>query len=729
LKNILLHIIFIFFVFQANAQSIIWEQQWTRGNNEVPERIKINRDSTFIISGAWSDGVIFYPSFFLNIDKSGNILWDTLGRLLQTGEQDIVERPTGGYLFTASTRDIANNKSTIFLQKISANGDTSAHINYPNNYLVTFPNKLLILPNGDYVIAGFAASTNNFNQYYFLQKIDSSGNEIWHKEYAYYAYQCDLILNKKGNFVLSGINANIADPNFHPYLIEVTPDGDSIGSKSIVIDDINYQEYNYHLYNNMIQTSDGGYALSGYIDSSSYQIGFIAKTDSAFNLKWTYLHRSPLNPIKNVLARKIVELEDSSIVLLGKEDTAGKFMAVKVNKNGQFLSKKSFLSSISAYIHPYDWTFLNDGSAVVIGIGSGGAYLARIGNVGKPFIEQDSCKSFAATFTAEQIGDSIEFTNTSNGGYAWADQSIWKFSDSTSSTFFSKKNLVSGAPDSVWARLTATNPYGCTNTVAKKVKVMRDCSGAPVPSFTANENSDSVFFVNTTTGSNITSYSWKFSDSTTSILANPKLKISAPLDSVWARLTVTNNNGCINTISQKAKIINDCAGAPIPSFTANQNSDSVFFVNTSTGSNIISYQWKFSDSTSSILTNPQLRITSPLDSVWARLTVTDNDGCYTTLGQKVKVSTVTAITGIGRTWNVSVSPNPFSQSTIFNISGGTNKTYKLSIVNSLGETIQSHEIKNQNTFTMNRAGLPNGLYFYVLSDDEGKSVTGKLVAD
>jgi hypothetical protein len=201
------------------------------------------------------------------------------------------------------------------------------------------------------------------------------------------------------------------------------------------------------------------------------------------------------------------------------------------------------------------------------------------------------------------------------------------------------------------------------------------------------------------------------------------------VDSVWARLTATNGYGCSATVSKKVKFVRDCSGAPVPLFTANQNADSVFFINASTGSNIISYQWKFSDSTSSSLTNPKLKIATPLDSVWARLTVTNSTGCSTTVSQKVKVYTLTGIKVPAATWSVSVFPNPFSQSTVFNINGTASRTYKLSIINSLGETIQSHEIKNQNTFTLNRSGIPSGLYFYVMSDEEGKSSTGKLVVE
>jgi hypothetical protein len=172
----------------------------------------------------------------------------------------------------------------------------------------------------------------------------------------------------------------------------------------------------------------------------------------------------------------------------------------------------------------------------------------------------------------------------------------------------------------------------------------------------------------------------------------------------------------------------DCSGAPVPSFTANENSDSVFFVNTSTGNIIISYQWKFSDSTASVLTNPKLKINAPLDSVWARLTVTDNDGCYTTLSQKVKVSTLTAINQKTSSLSVSVSPNPFTETTIFKVNNNSNSGYQLTILNSLGEEIFSRNF-SEKEYTLNASSFSSGLYMYVVRDAEGKMKSGKLVVE
>lgn len=76
--------------------------------------------------------------------------------------------------------------------------------------------------------------------------------------------------------------------------------------------------------------------------------------------------------------------------------------------------------------------------------------------------------------------------------------------------------------------------------------------------------------------------------------------------------------------------------------------------------------------------------------------------------------------------NYSISPNPFSSSTIFQ----TDKVFKdlsLTLYNSFG--LQVKQIKNNSgqTITLHRDNLPSGLYFIRLTQDNKTSTTNKLI--
>jgi hypothetical protein len=429
--------------------------------------------------------------------------------------------------------------------------------------------KIIELPNGDIISSG--SKNGNFA----LLKINSAGDSIWLKDYPYQSmgndYSYEVIVNHKGNYLLGGESYSFITGVFsnHRRFMELTPDGDTVRTRLLVLKNKNINENQTYEGESIIQTSALDYAFSTIIDSvnaSSQTVGSkaaISLMDTSFNLKWTTV--LPYQSQDYALSTKVLELADSTLAVVITEES-NKFYFFNLDRYGNILRKKTFTTALCTNLKIYSWKFFKDSSIVVVGRCDTDSYIAKLDSIGIPFIPRDTCKTFTPSFTTQQTGDSLQFFNTSNGGYDYASQSAWKFADSTSSSIFNSKIKIPVGVDSVWASLTATNGYGCTSTISKKVKVSQ---------LTAIKNS-------------------------------------------------TN-----------------------------------------------SYQ----------------------------------------------------------SLSVNVYPNPFSQSTVFNINSNSASTYKLSITNTLGETVATHEIKNQNTFTLNRAGIPSGLYFYVLSDEEGKSGMGKLVVE
>jgi hypothetical protein len=79
--------------------------------------------------------------------------------------------------------------------------------------------------------------------------------------------------------------------------------------------------------------------------------------------------------------------------------------------------------------------------------------------------------------------------------------------------------------------------------------------------------------------------------------------------------------------------------------------------------------------------------------------------------------------GIG----ISVSPNPFSNQTLFTFDGLKEaKNTRLCVYNVLGRLVQTQTITG-NTTTLKRNGLPAGMYFYVLEQDGQTLNGGKLM--
>jgi hypothetical protein len=570
MKKVILQIIFLIMGFGSFSQTLSWEKLINYlPSEEVINSVDQDSDTTFVYCG--TNGA---ETLFLRALLNGDTLWKKHKNVSTCGNEEFLKYIGNGQIMHFGNRDVGGTCSQVnfSFQKLDENGSVLSSWDYGNigvaNYLEGFD----LLADGGFLGSGY---TGDNDLKLSLMKINNLGNKVWYKTFWSPTVGGGVKVNYKGNYVLYGDAGD--QPSYfvtHPYFIELSPDGDSIYSKYLIVKADTADEVMG--YNAMIQTSNNNYIFSVRLDSVQKRFygpvlgtkAGVVLMDSLFNIKWT----ASLKPAgtQTYYTSQVIELKDSTYIAIVNNGNPQNlnFYLYKISKTGQVLNKKTFSSSICNGVILNEMRLMSDSSLIVAGgcsNANGDAYIARITGVGLPQTI-DTCKTFRASFKAEQNGDSLQFINTSNGGYDYAKQSIWKFADSTSSNIFSPKMQVTGTIDSVWARLTATNGYGCTGTVSRKVKV--------------------------------------------------------------AQLTAINQNA-------------------------------------------VSYS----------------------------------------------------------SLSVNVFPNPFSHSTVFNINGAADKTYKLSIISSLGETIQAHEIKNQNTFTLNRSGIPAGLYLYILSDEEGKSVSGKLLVE
>jgi len=76
---------------------------------------------------------------------------------------------------------------------------------------------------------------------------------------------------------------------------------------------------------------------------------------------------------------------------------------------------------------------------------------------------------------------------------------------------------------------------------------------------------------------------------------------------------------------------------------------------------------------------------------------------------------------------VRVKPNPFTEQTQFTVQGkGAVAIQQAVLFNYTGELVRSKEVIDEQ-FTIHRKHLPEGIYFYRITLDDGSALTGKVV--
>lgn len=217
---------------------------------------------------------------------------------------------------------------------------------------------------------------------------------------------------------------------------------------------------------------------------------------------------------------------------------------------------------------------------------------------------------FIGTPTSGNQPLTVKFTNMSTGNniYGW----YWIFGDGGTSTAQNPIHTYANA-GTYTVTFTATNDAG-GNTATKTDYITVSHNAPPVADFTENPMSGNVpltvYFTDTSTGSNILSRSWTFGDGQSGTGQTPS-HIYTTTGTFLVTLTVTNDGGS-STTSQTVVVTHN--SPPVVSFFGTPTSGNipltVQFTDTSTGSNILSRSWNFGDGGTSTVQNPSHQYTS-----------------------------------------------------------------------------------------------------------------------
>ncbi|MFN5323817.1 MAG: T9SS type A sorting domain-containing protein [Bacteroidota bacterium] len=117
---------------------------------------------------------------------------------------------------------------------------------------------------------------------------------------------------------------------------------------------------------------------------------------------------------------------------------------------------------------------------------------------------------------------------------------------------------------------------------------------------------------------------------------------------------------------------------------------------------------------------------SPSYTTWVDLT---DGGTLTPQGLPIEVvgSVVTGVQEVNAAGNISVFPNPISNKATVSISGTTSERFEFVVFDMIGNVVRSYDDLGAGSFSFDRSGLQNGVYFYEVRGTDNSIRTGKMV--
>ena len=167
--------------------------------------------------------------FILKLNKNGNKIWcKTIGGNSWDWGNDLIQLSDGSILVVATTQDFFGSPYDPWLLKFDCNGNEMWKKRYKSTEK-QYPCSIITDTSQNIYILGTTTNPTNTESNIFLLKTDSSGKEIWYKEYGGPEKEtASKIVSFENGFIIAGTTTSIGAGRKDIYVIQVDKNGNQI---------------------------------------------------------------------------------------------------------------------------------------------------------------------------------------------------------------------------------------------------------------------------------------------------------------------------------------------------------------------------------------------------------------------------------------------------------------------------------------------------------------------
>lgn len=248
--------------------------------------------------------------YVAKLDPIGNIEWTrTIGGSNEDGGYAIVQTVDNGYAIAGYTMSFGQGNYDMYVIKLDNNGNVqwSKTIGGTN---IDYARAILQTPDKGFLVVGYTNSYGQGNLDVYIVKLDSIGNLQWDKTIGgiYNDFSRDVIQTSDGGYAIVGYTYSFGQGWSDVYVIKIDSIGNIQWTRTIGGADIDRGHA-------IVQTIDNGYAIVG--QTASYGQGnedvYVIKLNSAGEVLWT----KTIGGINEDRGFDIVQGSDGSLTLVG----------------------------------------------------------------------------------------------------------------------------------------------------------------------------------------------------------------------------------------------------------------------------------------------------------------------------------------------------------------------------------------------------------------------------
>jgi len=246
-----------------SAGNALWNKTYGGTGDDYAYSVVQTSDGGYALAGcANSFGAGNYDFWLVKTDANGNMQWNmTYGGTSLEYALALVQTVDGGYALAGDTYSFGAGSYDAWLVKTDSEGNALWNMTYGGTS-TDWAHALVQTADGGYAIAGYTGSFGAGSGDFWLVKTDSSGNAQWNKTYGGTDSDgaCALVQTVDGGYALAGFTISYGAGSYDFWLVKTDANGNEQWNQAYggTGDDGAWS---------VIQTVDGGYAVTGYTGS------------------------------------------------------------------------------------------------------------------------------------------------------------------------------------------------------------------------------------------------------------------------------------------------------------------------------------------------------------------------------------------------------------------------------------------------------------------------------
>jgi hypothetical protein len=303
-----------FWLIKTDAEgNILWNRTYGGTSRDLASSAVQTSDGGYALAGGTGTYAYDWHIEFIKTDSAGNAMWNkTYEGMGYAHAYSLIQTVDEGYAMAGYTASYGGIDDSL-LVKTDAEGNILWNRTY-GGIGQDGVTSVVRASDGGYALAGYTLSYGAGSADFWLIKTDSNGNMQWNKTYGGTSSDVawSAIQTSDEGYALTGYTESFGAGRIDFWLVKTDAAGNALWNKT-------YGGELWDRANSVIQTSDGGYAMAGQTWIAGSCDFWLVKTDVAGNVQWNKTYGGPSYD----LAWSMVQTSDGGYAMIGDTDSYG----------------------------------------------------------------------------------------------------------------------------------------------------------------------------------------------------------------------------------------------------------------------------------------------------------------------------------------------------------------------------------------------------------------------